>query len=58
MSSEGSAAPVEQSIYGSIVDPATGEARTSINPSEVAPPTRVEEAPQQGEHLNICSKFE
>jgi len=47
MSSEGSAAPFEQSVYGSIVDPATGEARTALNPSEVAPPTRVDEAPQQ-----------
>jgi len=53
MSSEGSDAHVEQSIYGSIVDPATGEARTTLKPSEVAPPTRVEEAPQQGKHLNI-----
>jgi len=47
MYSEGSATPLEQSIYGSIVDPATGEARTAINPSEDAPPTRVDEAPQQ-----------
>jgi hypothetical protein len=50
MSSEG-AAPLEQSIYGSVVDPTTGEARTSLKPSEVAPPTRVEEVPQQGKHF-------